>query len=73
MKDQLIEYANEINETKPYCIILYKTKRMTNSFSEYKIVDSVYQSKEDFLDRGVERAMKIPMEFGVSVDTWIYD
>lgn len=72
MKDQLIQYANEINETKPYCIVLYKTKRRLNSPIEDKVIDSIYQSKEDFLDRG-ERAMKIPMEFGVSIDTWIYD
>jgi hypothetical protein len=73
MKDQLIQYANEINETKPYCIVLYKTKRRLNSPIEDKVIDSIYQSKEDFLNRGVGRAMKIPMEFGVSVDTWIYD
>lgn len=73
MRKVLIEYANEINETKPYCIVLYKTKRRLNSPIEDKVIDSIYQSKEDFLDRGVERAMNIPTEFGVSVDTWIYD
>jgi hypothetical protein len=73
MKEKLIQYANEINESKPYCIVLYKTKRRLNSPVEDKIVDSIYQSTQDFLDRGVDRAMNIPTEFGVSIDTWIYD
>lgn len=73
MKKELIQYVNEINESKPYCIVLYKTKRRLNSPVEDKIVDSIYQSTQDFLDRGVDRAMNIPTEFGVSIDTWIYD
>ena len=73
MKEKLIKYKNEINESKPYCIVLYKTKRRLNSPVEDKIVDSIYQSTQDFLDRGVDRAMNIPTEFGVSIDTWIYD
>jgi hypothetical protein len=73
MKEEILKYVNEINESKPYCIVLYKTKRRLNSLIEDKIVDSIYQSNQDFLDRGVDRAMNIPTEFGVSIDTWIYD
>lgn len=73
MKEEILKYVNEINESKPYCIVLYKTKRRLNSPIEDRIVDSIYQSNQDFLDRGVDRALNIPTEFGVSIDTWIYD
>lgn len=73
MKEEILKYVNQIDESKPYCIVLYKTKRRLNSPIEDRIVDSIYQSNQDFLDRGVDRALNIPTEFGVSIDTWIYD
>lgn len=73
MKEEILKYVNQIDESKPYCIVLYKTKRRLNSPIEDRIVDSIYQSNQDFLDRGVDRAMNIPTEFGVSIDTWRYD
>ena len=73
MKEEILKYVNQIDESKPYCIVLYKTKRRLNSPVEDKIVDSIYQSTQDFLDRGVDRALNIPTEFGVSIDTWRYD
>jgi hypothetical protein len=73
VKEEILKYVNQIDESKPYCIVLYKTKRRLNSPIEDRIVDSIYQSNQDFLDRGVDRAMNIPTEFGVSIDTWRYD
>ena len=73
MKEEILKYVNQIDESKPYCIVLYKTKRRLNSPIEDRIVDSIYQSNQDFLDRGVDRALNIPTEFGVSIDTWRYD
>jgi hypothetical protein len=73
VKEEILKYVNQIDESKPYCIVLYKTKRRLNSPVEDKIVDSIYQSTQDFLDRGVDRALNIPTEFGVSIDTWRYD
>jgi len=73
VKEEILKYVNQIDESKPYCIVLYKTKRRLNSPIEDRIVDSIYQSNQDFLDRGVDRALNIPTEFGVSIDTWRYD
>jgi hypothetical protein len=47
MKEEILKYVNEINESKPYCIVLYKTKRRLNSLIEDKIVDSIYQTNQD--------------------------
>jgi len=38
VKEEILKYVNQINESKPYCIVLYKTKRRLNSPIEDRIV-----------------------------------
>lgn len=70
------DYIQEMKDDKDliageFCIILYRKRGY--GINETKHTDKIYKSVSDFAERGVEDIQKIPSEFGIAVECWVFD